>query len=339
VRARQESLHGDHDLTSSRYNRPVRASVVATGPRAATERHLTGRSQSFLLRLARFGPYGYLLPSLGFLAFFTFWPFAYSLVLSAQRWDFLSPNRPFVGTANYQALLTSTEFWNSVRVTALFTLATVPVRMVLALGLAHLLLREDGRTRALRAVFFLPVVSSAVATGVIFSWLFNTDLGLVNALLGALGLGPLAWLRTPDLALWVIALANLWKQLGYDLLVYIAGLLAIPETYRDAARVDGAAPWQIFRFVTLPLLLPTTFFLLVVSVLDSFQSFTLVNVITGGGPALATDVIVNLLYRTAFVIFDIGKASALAVLLLLLLVALTVTQFYLVGRRVRYENA
>ena len=280
--------------------------------------------------------YLYVLPALFFLAVFLLWPTVYSLILSVQRWDFLSENRPFVGLENYRDLLGSSEFRNSLRVTLLFVAVSVPVRLVLALGLAHLVLRETRLNRFLRGAYFLPVVSSSVAIALVWRYLFNTDAGLVNALLTGLGASRVPWLIDPNTALWAVVIVSVWQSLGYDIVLFIAGLQAIPKEYVEAARIDGASGWQVFRSVTWPLLTPTTFFILVVSVIGSFQVFAVVNVMTGGGPALGTDVLVNLLYRRAFVYFDIGRASALAVILLAILLILTYVQFRVAGRRVHY---
>ena len=253
-----------------------------------------------------------------------------------QHWDFLSENRPFVGLENYRGLFASDEFRNSLRVTLLFVAVSVPVRMGLALGLAHLVLQETRLNRVLRGVYFLPVVSSSVAISLVWRWLFNTDAGLVNAMLTGLGGAKVPWLINPQTALWAIIIVSVWQGLGYDVVLFIAGLQAIPREYVEAARIDGANGLQVFRAITWPLLTPTTFFILVVSVIGSFQVFAIVNVLTGGGPALGTDVLVNLLYRRAFTYFDIGRASALAVVLLAMLLILTLIQFRVAGRRVHY---
>ncbi len=202
--------------------------------------------------------------------------------------------------------------------------------------LAHLVLRETALNRFLRGAYFLPVVSSSVAIALVWRYLFNTDAGLVNALLTGLGASQVPWLIDPNTALWAVVIVSVWQSLGYDIVLFIAGLQAIPKEYVEAARIDGASRWQVFRSVTWPLLTPTTFFILVVSVIGSFQVFAVVNVMTGGGPALGTDVLVNLLYRRAFVYFDIGRASALAVVLLAILLILTYVQFRVAGRRVHY---
>lgn len=288
------------------------------------------------LRRYNLSAYLYILPALFFLAVFILWPTIYSLILSVQKWDFLSETRPYIGTQNYQDLFLSSEFRNSLEVTLLFVLISVPIRMAFALGLAHLVLAESKLNRFLRAVYFLPVVSSSVAIALVWRWLFNTDAGLVNALIRALGGAGVPWLISPTSALFAVIIVSIWQQLGYDIVLFIAGLQAIPKDFIDAARMDGAQSWHIFRFITWPLLSPTTFFILVISIIGSFQVFSVVNVMTGGGPALGTDVLVHLLYRRAFIFFDIGRASALSVVLLVFLLVLTFIQFRIVGKRVHY---
>ena len=280
--------------------------------------------------------YLYILPALLILSAFLLWPVIYSVVLSLLRWDFLSPTRPFVGLDNYRDLYTSDDFHNSLRVTLFYVVFSVPVRIALALGLAHLVLHQSRLNRILRGVYFLPVVSSSVAISVVWRWLFNTDAGLINTLLRTFGLERVPWLIDPNAALWAIIIVSIWQNIGYDVVLFIAGLQAIPTEFVEAARLDGATSWTIFRFITWPLLTPTTFFILVISVIGSFQVFTVVNVMTGGGPALGTDVLVHLLYRRAFIYFDIGRASALAVSLFGLLLVLTGIQFWIAGRRVHY---
>ena len=280
--------------------------------------------------------YVFVFPALFFLTAFLLWPTVYSAVLSFQRWDFLSADRPFVGLANYRALLSSSEFHNSLGITLFFVFTSVPLRMALALALAHLVLEEGWLNRVFRAVYFFPVVASSVAVALVWRWFFNTDAGIVNAALLAMGGDRVPWLIDPRSALWAIVIVNVWQQLGYDVVLFLAGLKGIPDSLIDAARIDGAHAWHVFRHITWPLLTPTTFFVLVVSVIGSFQVFATVDIMTGGGPALGTDVLINLLYRRAFVYFDIGRASALAIVLLAVLLTLTWLQFRVLGRRVHY---
>src|SRR5690606_5476367 len=158
----------------------------------------------------------------------------------------------------------------------------------------------------------LPYVTSSVAISVIWSWMFNTDIGIINAVIMALGFPRIPWFQDTDLALLAVGIVAIWKQLGYDVLLFIAGLNAIPEDYYEAARIERAGRWQRFKAITFPLVAPTTLFLLIVSVIDSFQIFTLVNVMTRGGPANGTDVLMNFLYYLSFTLFDISSGSALA---------------------------
>ncbi|WP_319412119.1 sugar ABC transporter permease [uncultured Cohaesibacter sp.] len=221
--------------------------------------------------------------------------------------------------------------------TALFALFSVPLRLALALLLASWLTSEKFETRILRGAFFLPSVTSTVSIAVVFSWVFATDYGVANSLLTRLGAGRVPWLQDPQIALWVLILVNTWKQIGYDIVIYIAGLQAIPTELYDAAAVDGGRRMHVFRRITLPLVMPTTYFLLIVSVIESFQVFTIVNVMTKGGPASATDMLVNMLYRVGFTLFDIGTGSALAVLLFVILIALSLIKSRIIGRKVHYE--
>ncbi|MCR9236678.1 MAG: sugar ABC transporter permease [Alphaproteobacteria bacterium] len=287
--------------------------------------------------LRRLTPYLFALPLLSFIAVFTYIPILQSLNLSFREWDFLSPTKPFVGLDNYRLLLDSREFWNALTVTSIFAVISVPLRLLLALFIASRLLRETLVSRLMRGALFLPSVTSTVAIAVVFSWVFSTDYGMMNALLTGLGFSKVAWLQEPQLALGVLIFVNTWKQLGYDIIIYIAGLQAIPGELYDAAAVDGGKRGHVFRRVTVPLVMPTTYFLLMISVIEAFQVFTIVDVMTGGGPAGATDMLVNMLYRVGFTLFDIGLGSALAVLLFIFLIALAIFKARVLGRKVHYE--
>lgn len=287
--------------------------------------------------LRRLTPYLFALPLLSFIAVFTYIPILQSLNLSFREWDFLSPSKPFVGLDNYRLLLDSREFWNALTVTSIFAVISVPLRLLLALFIASRLLRETLVSRLMRGALFLPSVTSTVAIAVVFSWVFSTDYGMMNALLTGLGFSKVAWLQEPQLALGVLIFVNTWKQLGYDIIIYIAGLQAIPGELYDAAAVDGGKRGHVFRRVTVPLVMPTTYFLLMISVIEAFQVFTIVDVMTGGGPAGATDMLVNMLYRVGFTLFDIGLGSALAVLLFIFLIALAIFKARVLGRKVHYE--
>lgn len=287
--------------------------------------------------LRKLTPYLFVLPLMLFIAVFTYIPILTSVDLSFRQWDFMSADKPFVGFDNYRILFSSDAFWNSLWVTTVFALISVPIRLGLALWFASALTRETASRRILRGALFLPSVTSTVSIAVVFSWVFATDFGMMNSLLGMVGIDKVRWMQNPDLALGVLIVINTWKQLGYDVVIYIAGLQAIPQEFYDAAAVDGGKRRHVFRRVTFPLVMPTTYFLLVISVIEAFQVFTLVNVMTKGGPAGATDLLVNRLYQIGFTFFDIGQGSALAVLLFILLVGLAVVKSRVLGRRVHYE--
>ncbi|MDO1582484.1 carbohydrate ABC transporter permease [Rhizobium oryzicola] len=287
--------------------------------------------------LRKLTPYLFVAPLMIFIAVFTYIPILTSLNLSVRQWNFLTPDMPFVGLRNYEELLASAEFWNSLRVTVVFAVLSVPLRLGAALLIASRLLRETVSSRLLRGAFFLPSVTSIVSIAVVFSWVFATDYGMVNWILHLVGLGRPQWLQDPYLALWVLIVVNTWRQLGYDIVIYIAGLQAIPQELYDAAAVDGGKRFDVFRRVTIPLVMPTTYFLLVISVIEAFQVFTIVNVMTKGGPAGATDMLVNLLYEIGFGLFDIGRGSALAVILFVLLVGLALLKSRIIGSKVHYE--
>ncbi|AJE48490.1 carbohydrate ABC transporter permease [Celeribacter indicus] len=288
--------------------------------------------------LRKLTPYLFVLPLLGFMAVFTYYPILQSVNLSFREWDFMSPTKPWVGLDNYRLLLTTRDFWNSLKVTAVFALISVPLRLALALAVASFLIRETAVSRISRGAIFLPAVTSTVSIAVVFSWVFSTDYGAINGFIALLGFDKVTWMQDPQLALYVIIFVNTWKQLGYDVIIYTAGLQAISMEYYDAAAVDGGRRFHVFRRVTFPLVMPTTYFLLVISVIDAFQVFTIVDVMTRGGPAGATDMIVNMLYRVGFTLFDIGTGSALAVLLFIFLIALALVKARVIGRRVHYDS-
>ena len=269
------------------------------------------------------------------LVVFAFVPLGFTLYLAFHQWDLVAAAKPFVGLANFRELARDRLFWTTLRNTALFVLY-VPVTMAGALGLAVLLNRRKGGERLLRAVVFLPFVTSTVAIGIVWQWMFNADFGLVNYALGFLGVPPLDWLGSPRTALLSIVVVTIWTQVGYQMVVFLAGLQGVPQSYYDAALVDGASPWQRFRHVTLPLLRPVILFVLVTGIISGFQVFTLVYLMTEGGPLHSTDVLVYRIYQTAWEFLRFGYASAMAVVLFGVLLVVTVVQFRLLGKRIEY---
>jgi len=287
------------------------------------------------LRNALWG-YFFLLPNiLGFLAFNLF-PMLAVIALSFTRWDLFSPPT-FVGLQNYRKLLLADEtFRIAVRNTLVFTGLSVPLGTVISLALACALNQKLRGTYFYRTVYFLPTVSSMVAVSLIWSWLFNPDFGLVNDILLKLGLPRLKWLASTTWALPALVIVSIWRGLGPSIVIFLAGLQGIPEELYEAAKIDGANDLQLFRYITIPMLSPTTFFVIVVSVIASFQVFDQVYIMTRGGPGRATMVIVFYIYRHAFEWFKMGYAAAIACLLFVMIFVLTLIQIKRSGAWVHY---
>lgn len=282
--------------------------------------------------------YALLLPSFAGLAVFVLWPLIDSGYLSLTDWDFLEAPK-FIGLKNYQKLLDDDVLRQVLANTAIYTLAVVLITLVLALGLA-VLLNRPMRLRALaRTVFFLPVVTTLVAISGLWLFIYTPDFGLMTYLLRLLGQPGQAWMNSPSTALWAIILMMVWQGLGYDIIILLGGLGNIREDLYEAAALDGASRWTLFRHITLPLLSPTLVFLLVVSTIQAFRVFDPVYVMSGGlgGPANSTATLVFYLYRQAFANQDGGYASAIAYLIVGIALVLTVVQLNISKRWVTYQ--
>jgi multiple sugar transport system permease protein len=268
----------------------------------------------------------FLLPNaLGFLIFAAL-PIAAAAGIALTDWDALTAPRP-VGLRNFAALLAGDRlFVQVVANTLAFTLGVVPLTIALALGLAIALDRPLRGATLFRSIFFLPVVASSVAVGVLWQWLYHPDLGLLNWALSQAGVAPHPWVSSADWAMPSLILAAVWKSFGYDVLIFLAGLRTIPRHLYEAAGIDGASGWQRFRHVTLPMLAPTTFLVLVISIVRTFQVFDLAYVLTRGGPANATNTVAMFIYLNAFHFFKMGYAAAAAWLLFLAVLAFTLVQ-------------
>ncbi len=279
--------------------------------------------------------WGFLAPATAHLVVFSFAPILFALVLSLHRWSLVEPVAQYVGFDNFVRVARDPLVWISLRNSMLFALQ-VPMTMALALGIALVLHRHTRVVRLARTVIFLPYVSSVVAIALVWQWVYHADFGLLNYLLSFVGVGPVDWLGNPRTALLAVVLVSVWVQVGYQMVVFIAGLEGIPQVYLDAAVVDGANAWQRFWRVTFPLLKPVTLFVLVTGIITSFQVFTYIYVLTDGGPLHATDVLVYRIYQTAWEFLRFGDASAMGLLLFVTLFGVTWAQFRLLGKRVEY---
>ncbi len=272
---------------------------------------------------------------LGMLAFLII-PIAASLVLSFSTWDLLTPAR-WVGLDNYAALLNSPDFWDALKHTFYFIAGYLPLVLVLGLGLA-LLMNQKLRGRIFfRAAFFMPVVSAWVAVARLWKWLLNPRYGLVNWLLGLVGIEGPGWIFDPNWAIPSIILASVWKDLGFVMVLLLTGLQSISPEFYEAASLDGAASWRKLVYITLPLLSPTIFFVVVISLVNSFQVFDQVYVMTAGGPAGSSQVLVGEIVNNAFSYSRFGYASALSWVLFGLIFLVTLVQLGLQKRMVHYQ--
>lgn len=260
-------------------------------------------------------------------------PLAAALVLSFTDYGTFAPPT-FVGLENYVELVGDDTFRIAVGNTVLYTILVVPVAMALALVVAVALNMQIRARGVFRVLFYMPVVTATVSVATVWLWILNPDVGLANALLGLFGLPPSTWLNSPDTALASLAMIGVWQGLGTKMVIYLAALQGVDPALVEAARLDGASKWQIFRHVTWPALGPAHFFVFVTSIIASFQVFDLVYVTTKGGPADSTRVLVYDIYETAFSRLDLGLASAETVCMFLL-----VAVFILVGLRLQRSSA
>ncbi len=272
-------------------------------------------------------------PSLLHLAIFVLTPIIFAAWLSVHRWDIVVPDKPFAGLQNFAEMARDPTFWNALRNTFVYTL-NVPVGMALALAVALVLHRSTTGVGLLRTIYFLPSVTSFVAIALVWMWIYDPSFGAANFLLRAAGLPALGWLNSTDTAMISVMIFSIWMGIGYQMVIFLAGLQGIPAELYDAARVDGAGGWKRFRHVTFPLLKPTTFFILVTSFISSFQVFTTIYVMTAGGPVRSTDVFVYHIYQAAWEQLRMGYAAAMSWVLFLIIVIATWLQFRFLGTAV-----
>jgi len=280
--------------------------------------------------------FGFLAPSLLHLTIFIGTPIVFAAYLSMHRWDMVVPDQPFVGGENFVQMASDPTFWNALKNTFIYSL-NVPIGMLISLAVAVML---HGRLKGvgfLRLVYFLPGVTSFVAIALVWMWIYHPSFGAANVLLQSVGIPPLQWLNSAQTAMLSIIIFSVWLGFGYQMLIFLAGLQGIPEELQEAARIDGAGSWQRFRHVTLPMLKPATLFVLVTSMIASFQVFTTVYVMTAGGPVRSTDVFVYHIYQAAWEQLRMGYAAAMSWVLFVLIMVATWIQFKVMGRQVEYH--
>tara|TARA_R110002049_G_scaffold4910_2_gene34445 strand:+ start:100 stop:1029 length:930 start_codon:yes stop_codon:yes gene_type:complete len=266
---------------------------------------------------------------IGFLIFFL-GPLVAVGFYSLTEWNLLSQRSTFVGLENFQDALTQNpDFWHVVRNSAVFALGLVPLNMALALTLALALSRPFFGVVFFRTIFFAPVITSAVAWAIVWKFLLQGEAGAVNQMLAVIGIDGPNWLREPDWAMLAVIVTRVIKMVGLNMILYIAALQAIPRDYEQAARLEGASRWQIFRMVIWPLLAPTTLIIMIITTIGSFKVFDHIYLMTGGGPENGTLVLAYYIYQQGFEFFNIGYASALAIIMFVIVLSLTIVQLIL----------
>jgi multiple sugar transport system permease protein len=270
-----------------------------------------------------------LLPAFSLFAVFTAYPFIYAGKLSFTEWDGLSPHQKWVGLGNYRALLHDQEFIHSLKVTAIYTVAVTVASIAIGLLLALALNRKLAGRNIYRTVFFTPVLTATVAAAVVWQLLFDPFTGIVNIGLDKFGLQGPRWLSSPSWALTAIIVVGVWKRIGFTMIIYLAGLQTISPSYYEAADVDGAGSWRRFWDITWPLLTPITVLQVIMAIIDSFQVFDHVYVMTQGGPIGATNVAPLFLYNQGFRLFHLGYAAAVGWVIFLVVLGAVLLQWRL----------
>lgn len=286
----------------------------------------------------------FLLPACAGLIIFSVIPIVYSMVISITNWNGLNPwdlaagVPEFIGLDNYQNLLGNEEFWRTLRNTTYFIVLYIPLMLIVSIGTAILLNNSYKGISVYRVLFFIPVLTSWVAGALIWKWLLSKEYGPINQILSWIGIEGPAWLQDPVWAMPGIVLASVWKDVGYFSLIMLGGLQAINPSYYESAQMDGANFWSKFRHITVPLMSPILLFVMIISVINSFQLFPQVMIMTDAGPYGSTEVMVERIYRYAFEFFKMGYASAFSWVLFVIIFFFTLLQLILQKKWVHYES-
>ena len=263
------------------------------------------------------------------LLLFVLFPVVFSVVLTFHKWNIISPME-FVGVDNFVRVLQDRLFWKALWNTLRFLIIHIPLQIVIALGLAYVLNEKLLARGFFRASFFLPVVISGVVVTMLWQQLYGLETGVINRLLIGLGLGRVAWLNDPAIAMPAIAIMATWKNVGLYVILFLVGLQSVPESYYEAARVEGANPWQQFRYITLPAINPTMFMVLILSTIGGFSLFIEPYIMTNGGPLNSTLSAMLYIYEQAFGYYHMGYSAALSLVFALLIMIVVIIQKYTV---------
>jgi len=283
---------------------------------------------------SRLTPYFFISGALIFLFVLTIFPLLYSLVLSFHDWNLTkSVSWEFVGFRNYWEILKNPVFWRVIINTFIFTISSVSLQFAFGLGLANLFNKEIKGEGVIRSAMVLPMVIPSILVGLIWLFMYKRDFGIINYMLGLLNIQPIAWLSTSMNSMAAIIIADVWQWTPFMFLLLLAGLRSLPTEQYESARVDGASSWQIFRYITLPLLRPVITIALVIRSMDAFREFDKIFQLTGGGPGVATETISLFIYRNGFRYFNMGYASAISYLTLIIIIIFSTLYIRVFQRR------
>ncbi len=283
--------------------------------------------------------YAFVAPATLHLLVFALIPMGYALYVSLFKWQLFKPDKTLVGLGNYQAALGESEFWNAMWNSLRFALMAVPMGMITALLVAILVNQKLKGITIFRTLYYIPSIASGVAIAMLWIYVYLPDTGLINMTLTAFGLKSIDFLNRPEWAMWALAFMSVWVGLGPRMVLFLAGLIGIPQSLYEAAELDGAGKFRAFWNVTLPMLIPTTLFVMVTSTIGAMQVFTPVYMMTKGGPEDSTDVVGYHIYTEAWVNFNTGLASAKSFILLAVIVAISALQFKLTKSRMEGYSA
>jgi multiple sugar transport system permease protein len=289
-----------------------------------------------LRKSERFWIWVFIAPTLFGLLFGTLGPVLAAVGISFTEWDVITPP-VLAGLENYEHLLTDPTFHKAIRNTIYYVAVMVPITTTLGLLLAMVMNQKLRGITWYRTAYFLPVVSSTVAVALVWSWIYAKDFGLLNFILRQFGVEPIAWLSSSQWAMPAVILMAVWGHLGEAMIIFLAGLQSISQSYYEAAEVDGAGMWQKFRRITLPLITPSIFFYFIITMISAFQTFESIYIMTRGGPAFATTTMVYYIYRNAFRNFKMGYATSQAIVLFVIVMILTLVYWRMQEKWVVYD--
>ena len=278
----------------------------------------------------------FVLPALIPLIVFWIYPIMRSIWISFTNWDFMTPTYDIVGFKNYRSLFRDSRFYNALWNTLVFTLGTLIPTIAGGLLLAVLLQKNFRGKGIIEFILFSPWITPTVAISIVWTWIFQPDDGFANAILGMMGLPALKWINSSQTAMLSVIIVTVWKSLGYAMIFYLSALEKVPLEYYEASRIDGAGKWDQFIYITWPSISPTTFFLMIITMVNSLQAYDQIQILTQGGPSGSTRTLLYMYYQLGFQEFKMGQATATAVIMIIITTGLSIIQFRASSKWVHY---